>query len=60
MAELRPQKRGRRIDGELAPVELQFARKYLGGDEMVHDARHAWLRVTPRKINSWDFCKLPG
>ena len=45
---------------ELAPVELQFARKYLGGDEMVHDDRHAWLRVTPRKINSWDFRKLPG
>jgi hypothetical protein len=47
-------------DGELAPVELQFARKYLGGDEMVHDERHAWLRVTPRKISSWDFRKLPG
>jgi hypothetical protein len=44
---------------ELAPVEAQFARKYLGGGPMLHDERHAWLRVTPRKINSWDFRKLP-
>jgi hypothetical protein len=46
-------------NGELAPVELQFAGKYLGG-EMLRDGRHAWLRVTPRKITSWDFRKLPG
>jgi nitroimidazol reductase NimA-like FMN-containing flavoprotein (pyridoxamine 5'-phosphate oxidase superfamily) len=45
---------------ELAGVEQQFARKYLGGGEMLHDERHAWLRVTPRKINSWDFRKLGG
>jgi hypothetical protein len=45
---------------ELAPVELQFARKYFGGGEMFHDERHAWLRVTPKKISSWDFRKLPG
>jgi nitroimidazol reductase NimA-like FMN-containing flavoprotein (pyridoxamine 5'-phosphate oxidase superfamily) len=45
---------------ELAPVERDFARKYLDGGEMFHDARHAWLRVTPRKISSWDFRKLPG
>ena len=38
----------------------RFARKYLGGDEMVHDERHAWLRVMPRKISSWDFRKPPG
>ena len=29
-------------------------------DEMLHDERHAWLRVTPRKMNSWDFRKLPA
>ena len=47
-------------NGELAPVELQFAGKYLGGREILHDGRHAWLRVTPKKITSWDFRKLPG
>jgi hypothetical protein len=45
---------------ELAGVEQQFARKYLGGGEIVHDERHAWLRVTPGKISSWDFRKLDG
>jgi hypothetical protein len=25
---------------------------------MVHDGRHAWLRVVPEKITSWDFRKL--
>jgi Pyridoxamine 5'-phosphate oxidase len=47
-------------DDELAPVESQFAGKYFGGAEMVYDSRHAWLRVTPRKITSWDFRKLPS
>jgi len=23
-----------------------------------HDGRHAWLRITPDKIVSWDFRKL--
>ena len=43
---------------ELAAIEPQFARKYMGGDEMFHDGKHAWLRVTPTKISSWDFRKL--
>ena len=47
-------------DAELAGVERHFAGKYLGDDEMVHDERHAWLRVTPRKVSSWDFRKLVG
>ena len=25
---------------------------------MIHDGRHAWLRITPLKIVSWDFRKL--
>jgi hypothetical protein len=25
---------------------------------MTHDARHAWLRITPRKLVTWDFRKL--
>ena len=31
--------------------------KYHGGG-MLHDGRHAWLRITPMKITSWDFRKL--
>jgi hypothetical protein len=25
---------------------------------MIHDGRHAWLRITPLKLVSWDFRKL--
>ena len=42
---------------ELARIEPIFGAKYLGGD-MVHDGAHAWLRVAPTKIASWDFRKL--
>ncbi|MGN6607768.1 MAG: pyridoxamine 5'-phosphate oxidase family protein [Jatrophihabitans sp.] len=45
-------------DPALADIERHFARKYMGGDDMFHDGRHAWLRVTPTKISSWDFRKL--
>jgi Pyridoxamine 5'-phosphate oxidase len=46
-------------DDALIAIETVFARKYMGGqDEMVHDGRHGWLRVTPTKIASWDFRKL--
>jgi len=34
-----------------------MADKYQGGT-MYHDGRHAWLRITPDKITSWDFRKL--
>ena len=47
-------------DAQLAEPELLFTRKYLGGDTMPHDGRHGWLRVTPDKITSWDFRKLPA
>lgn len=44
---------------ELAEIEKIFARKYMGGgDEMFHDGGHAWLRLRPTKIASWDFSKL--
>jgi PPOX class probable F420-dependent enzyme len=43
---------------ELAEPELLMAAKYFGRSEMVHDGRHAWLRVTPDKMVSWDFRKL--
>ncbi len=43
---------------ELAEPERLMAAKYFGGPEMIHDGRHAWLRITPLKIVSWDFRKL--
>jgi hypothetical protein len=46
---------------ELERVEAAFMAKNFGRDEeMFHDGRHAWLRVTPAKIASWDFRKLGG
>ncbi|WP_132473601.1 pyridoxamine 5'-phosphate oxidase family protein [Rhodococcus sp. SMB37] len=45
-------------DPELAAPEQLFARKYTGRDEMHFDGRHAWLRLTPQKITSWDFRKM--
>ena len=35
-----------------------MARKYYGNDTAFHDGRHAWLRLVPEKIMSWDFRKL--
>ncbi|MFI9151250.1 pyridoxamine 5'-phosphate oxidase family protein [Streptomyces sp. NPDC053367] len=43
---------------ELAAVESAFARKYFGIDELPHDGRHAWLRLVPDAVRSWDFRKL--
>ena len=43
---------------ELAEPERRMAAKYFGGGEMTHDGRHAWLRITPLKMVSWDFRKL--
>lgn len=47
--------------GEPAPEldipERLYADKYAGG-QIFHDARHAWLQVTPDKIVSWDFQKM--
>jgi PPOX class probable F420-dependent enzyme len=44
---------------ELAEPELLMAAKYFNAAPMTHDARHAWLRITPRKLVTWDFRKLP-
>jgi PPOX class probable F420-dependent enzyme len=43
---------------ELAEPERLMAEKYFGPASMIHDGRHAWLRITPGKIVSWDFRKL--
>jgi len=45
-------------DPRLDEPERLFARKYAVGDTMRHDGRHAWLRLVPGKISSWDFRKL--
>ncbi|MFH8486613.1 pyridoxamine 5'-phosphate oxidase family protein [Streptomyces longisporoflavus] len=40
------------------PPEQLFARKYFGMDTMPDDGKHAWIRLTPDAIASWDFRKL--
>ena len=47
--------------GEPVPLletpEQLFADKYAGG-VVHHDGRHAWLRIVPHTIGSWDFRKI--
>jgi hypothetical protein len=43
---------------ELPVPERLFSQKYGGSDTMSYDGRHAWRRITPDKISSWDFRKL--
>jgi hypothetical protein len=45
-------------DPDLEVPEQLFGRKYVGGPFEV-DGRHAWLRLMPNKIVSWDFRKIP-
>ncbi|WPO75119.1 pyridoxamine 5'-phosphate oxidase family protein [Streptomyces sp. KN37] len=45
---------------ELDVPERLFARKLFDLDEMPHDGHHAWIRLTPDAIASWDFRKLAG
>lgn len=45
---------------ELETVEGLFAAKYFGLETMPHDGRHAWVRLRPDRMTSWDFRKLPG
>lgn len=43
----------------LRPVEHAYAQRYFAGaPQLGHDGRHAWLRVAPGKITTWDFRKL--
>ena len=44
---------------ELDGPERLFADRYRDG-VVEHDGRHAWLRLSPDKITSWDFRKLGG
>jgi hypothetical protein len=45
--------------GELEEPERLFAAKYSGTPTLQYDQRHAWLRIQPDKISSWDFRKMP-
>src|SRR5690606_4108231 len=55
----RPGVGARPVEDELLRgVELSFARKYAGRDEFTADGRHAWLRITPQNVRSWDFGKI--
>ena len=45
-------------NAELAEPERLFAQKYRGRDDLALDERHAWLRLVPEKVVSWDFRKL--
>ncbi|MFJ3667413.1 pyridoxamine 5'-phosphate oxidase family protein [Streptomyces sp. NPDC090106] len=45
---------------DLAEIERGYARKYSGTPEFVADGRHAWLRLTPARLVSWDFRKNPA
>jgi len=49
--------RGDAPNPELEAPERLFGEKYSGGT-FFSDGRHAWLRVTPEKIVSWDFRKM--
>jgi len=44
---------------ELEAVEQHFADRYTDG-VVDRDGRHAWLRLVPDKVVSWDFRKLPA
>lgn len=47
-------------DAALEEPERLMARKYYGTDTPNKpDGRHAWLRLVPDKITSWDFRKIP-
>lgn len=45
-------------DGELTVPARLFAEKYFGAAPFVADGRHAWLRITPDRLRSWDFRKI--
>lgn len=50
-------RQGADIDELVAPERL-WSEKYRGGQPMVHDGKHGWIRMTPERVVSWDFRKL--
>lgn len=45
-------------DPVLDEIEQRFADKYTRGVKVPADGRHAWLKLAPEKLVSWDFRKL--
>ncbi len=45
---------------ETAVAEQLWGDKYMGGRAFIADGGHAWLRVSPEKLVSWDFRKMGG
>jgi len=45
-------------NAELDAMEPNFFSKYFNTTDVFHDGKHAWMRVKPTKIASWDFRKL--
>jgi PPOX class probable F420-dependent enzyme len=45
-------------DPVLEEPERLLARKYRGAGTPQYDGRHAWLRLVPDKVTSWDFRKI--
>jgi hypothetical protein len=46
-------------DPALAGVEQLWGAKYATGEFFI-DGKHAWLRLVPEKVVSWDFRKIGG
>lgn len=49
--------RGAEVNDDLVAIERAFAQKYNQSDVYTPDGFHAWLRVQPTKITSWNFQK---
>ena len=47
-----------RHDPNVETPERLFFSKYFDQGAPVHDGRHAWLRLVPEQVVSWDFRKL--
>ena len=47
-------------DAAVDDAERRFADKYQGGGTFTPDGRHAWVKVVPNKVSSWDFRKMTG
>lgn len=46
-------------DPELRAVETAYADRFADG-QLEHDGQHAWVRLRPTTIVSWDFRKFPS
>ena len=46
-------------DADLPSIRAAFGSKYFGGVDIPMTKSHQWLRLTPDKVVSWDFHKIP-